>query len=382
MTSEAAGQRAGFFAIPALLAVAGTLEYGFGDIDAPRWLAIVLLYAAVGALLLRERLALCAPIAAMAILTAESFFYPQAVTGPATPLFVSFWCMFLIAVNNDQARAVVGAIVALLMAVVLGANTPDADPVWLLFVLALLLVAWGSGLMYGRRGRHAEELTARGEQLESEYAAAAERALSDERARIAREIHDIVAHNVSVIVLQARGGRKALHPRPDDARQAFDSIEAAGQQALVELRRLLGIVRADGEAPALAPRPGLVSVDELVIGVRAAGLPVTLSIEGHRLDLPAGVDLAAYRVVQEALTNTLKHAGNARANVVIRYETDRVELEISDDGTGASQTPGLGRGLIGMRERVAIYGGAIENGNRPGGGYIVTVHLPVPAPVP
>jgi signal transduction histidine kinase len=370
-------------AIPALLAIAGSLEYAVGTFGAPRWLAVLWLYGAVAALLLRRRLRLGAPLVALAILTAESFVEPQAVTGPATPLFVGFYCFFVIGADNEQTRAAVGAIIGLLMAVVLGANTPDLDVVWLLFVLVLMLVAWGSGLLYGRRGRHAEALTTRGEQLEGEYAAAAQRALLDERARIAREIHDIVAHNVSVIVLQARGGRRSLHSSPDDARQAFDSIESAGQQALVELRRLLGIVQADGETPALAPQPGLNDINELVQGVRDAGLPVTVSIEGDPLDLSAGVDLAAYRVVQEALTNALKHAGDTCVRVVIRYERAAVELEISDDGAGTHEFTGAGsgRGLIGMRERVSIYGGAIESGPRPGGGYTVSVHLPVPGAV-
>jgi signal transduction histidine kinase len=379
---RAAWAKAGLFAIPACLAIAGSLEYAFGPFGAPPLLAVVSLYAAVGALLLRRRFPLAAPLTALAVLTAESFVDPQAVTGPATPLFVGFYCFFVIAAYNEQTRAAVGAIVALLMVVVLGTNTADADVIWLLFVLALMLVAWGSGLLYGRRGRDVDVLAARGEQLEGEYAAAAARALTDERARIAREIHDIVAHNVSVIVLQARGGRKSLRNSPDDARQAFDSIESAGQHALVELRRLLGIVNADG-APALAPQPGLGSLDQLVQGIREAGLPVDLSVVGDPLVLPAGVDLAAYRVVQEALTNTVKHAGGASARVLIRYEPTGVDLEISDDGppTPASSAFGSGRGLIGMRERVSLYGGAMENGPRHGGGYIISVHLPVPAAV-
>ncbi len=243
-----------------------------------------------------------------------------------------------------------------------------------------MLVAWASGLVYARRGREARRLERRGEQLAADYAAESARALTAERARIAREIHDIVAHNVSVIVLQARGGRRALRRSPVEARQAFDSIESAGQQALVELRRLLGIAAAEGEAPALAPQPGLCNLDALVQGVRDAGLPVTVRIEGRPVELPAGVDLAAYRLIQEGLTNSLKHAGDARATVVVRYQETAVELELGDDGRGTVGSSGAGRGLVGMRERVSLYGGSMQSGDRPGGGYVITARLPVKEP--
>ena len=379
MTTRAGRPPWAFVVVPAALAVAGTLEYAFEDLHAPRLLSLGWLYAVLAALLLRRRFPFAAPVAALAILTAESFISPEAVSGPVTVLFVGFYCFFVLGAGNEELRALAGALAGMVMIVVVEINTPGATVVWQLFLPALMLVAWASGLVYGRRGRQARRLELRADQLAADYAAESARALAVERARIAREIHDIVAHNVSVIVLQARGGRRSLQQSPAEARQAFDSIESAGQQALVELRRLLGIVRADGETPELAPQPGLRNLNTLVHGVRDAGLPVSVRIEGRPVDLPAGVDLAAYRVIQEGLTNSLKHAGAAEATVVVRYQGTAVELELGDDGDGTNGSAGAGRGLVGMRERVSLYGGSMHSGNRPGGGYLITARLPVTA---
>jgi signal transduction histidine kinase len=202
-------------------------------------------------------------------------------------------------------------------------------------------------------------------------------AIVEERARIARELHDVVAHSISVMVLQARGGRHVLESDPADARDAFANIERTGQQALDEMRRLLGMLRRGDEALALAPQPSLKELGTLVEQVRAAGLPVQVAIEGEPRDLPPGVDLSAFRIVQEALTNALTHAGPARARVVLRYLADDLELEISDDGSGTGDASGSGYGLVGMRERVEVYGGELEAGRRPGGGYALRVRLPL-----
>lgn len=213
-------------------------------------------------------------------------------------------------------------------------------------------------------------------QLEHERARAAA-AIVEERARIARELHDVVAHAISVIVLQARGGRRVLESDPADARDAFGSIEATGQQALAEMRRLLGILRRSDEELALAPQPGLRALDRLVGQVEAAGLPVQMSIEGERRDLPPGIELSAFRIVQEALTNALRHAGPTRAHVVLRYRPDALEVEVADDGAGTGDAAVSGYGLIGMRERVSVYGGELEVGRRPEGGYALRVRLPL-----
>ena len=208
---------------------------------------------------------------------------------------------------------------------------------------------------------------------------------ADERARIARELHDVVAHAISVIVLQARGGRRALASQPSVAAQALDDIETTATRALAEMHRLVGVLRPGADGGGLEPPPGLAQLDALVSRVRGAGLPVDVRVEGERVELAPGVDLAAYRLVQEALTNTLQHAAAGAAHVVVRYLPGSIEVEVADDGsretTGAGAAPAAGpdagHGIVGMRERAALYGGTVEFGPRPGGGFRVLARLPV-----
>jgi signal transduction histidine kinase len=207
----------------------------------------------------------------------------------------------------------------------------------------------------------------------------ARRAVSDERAHIARELHDVIAHSVSVIVVQAAAADDVFDERPDQARAALRSIERSGREAMTELRRLLGAVRPEARPP--GPQPGLDRVEELAEPLRAAGLGVGVHREGDPAPLPAGVDLSAYRIVQEALTNTLRHARASRAEVTLSYGADAVELEVTDDGSGVSAgDPGApGQGLMGMRERAALLGGTLEAGPLPRGGYRVHARLPLEA---
>jgi signal transduction histidine kinase len=213
--------------------------------------------------------------------------------------------------------------------------------------------------------------------LEVERDTKAVEAVAEERTRIARELHDVVAHAISVVVLQARGGRKLLADEPASAKEAFDVIEHVSEQALTEMRRLLGLLRQGDDELALAPQPSLTRIDELVSGLKASGLPVEVTVEGDPAPLPPGVDVSAYRIVQEALTNALKHAGPARAHVFLRYGADDLELEILDDGAGTGNGGGSGHGLAGIRERVAVIGGELDSGQRPGGGYAVRARLPL-----
>jgi signal transduction histidine kinase len=216
------------------------------------------------------------------------------------------------------------------------------------------------------------------ELAERERDLAAREAVVAERARIARELHDVVAHSVSVMVVQAQAGPRLL-AEPESLRDTFRSIETTGREALVELRRLLGVLRGGDEHAATAPQPGLASLDTLLEQVREAGLRVDLRIEGEPGPLPPGVDLSAYRIVQEALTNALKHAGHAEAEVIVHYETGAVEVEILDNGVGThARVNGSGHGLVGMRERVALYGGLLEAGSRNGHGFAVRARLPLP----
>jgi signal transduction histidine kinase len=206
----------------------------------------------------------------------------------------------------------------------------------------------------------------------------AREAVEQERVRIARELHDVVAHAISVMVLQARGGRRKLPAGAPETREALDAIERAGEQALTEMRRLLEMLRDDDDLE-LAPQPSLSRLDDLVAGLRAGGLPVELVVEGEPCRLPPGIDVTAFRIVQEALTNALKHAGPARAQVVLRYSPAELELEIVDDGRGATVLPAGGHGLVGIRERVAVYGGELQSGGRPEGGFALRARLPLPA---
>jgi signal transduction histidine kinase len=243
---------------------------------------------------------------------------------------------------------------------------------------------FGGPYVAGRVIRHRRE---REQQLESEAGALklerdlkAREAVAEERVRIARELHDVVAHAISVIVLQARGGRRVLHSDPGEAREALDAIERAGEQALTEMRRLLGLLRDGDEELALAPQPSLARIDDLAASLTETGLPVEVRVEGTPVNLPPGIDVTAYRIVQEALTNTLKHAGPARAFVVVRYEPGVVELEVLDDGPGAAGGNGSGHGLVGIGERVAVYGGELASGRRPEGGYALRARLPFGEP--
>jgi signal transduction histidine kinase len=261
--------------------------------------------------------------------------------------------------------ALVGALVAL------GALSEDqSDFGDVVFFSVVFGGVWLAGRAIRRRRLREAELV-----VERDTSALA--AVAEERARIARELHDVVAHAVSVIVLQARGGRRILDEDPDEARGAFDTIEETGTRALVEMRRLLGLLRADDEALALAPQPSLGELDRLAAQVREAGLPVEVAIEGEPVELPPGVDVSAYRIVQEALTNALRHAGPARARVLVRYGADELELEITDDGPGIANGAGAGHGLVGIRERVAVYGGELTAGSRVEGGYALRARLPL-----
>ncbi|MEP7053712.1 MAG: sensor histidine kinase [Actinomycetota bacterium] len=212
---------------------------------------------------------------------------------------------------------------------------------------------------------------------ERERDVAAREAVLQERSRIARELHDVIAHNVSMMVVQAGAERRVLDGAGGPTRDVLEGIERTGRTALTEMRRLVGMLRSD-RPDSLAPQPGLDDLPGLVTQVREAGLPVELHVDGDRRDIPVGIELSAYRIVQEALTNALTHAGDARATVRVHYAADLLELEISDDGFAAdAAVTGGGHGLVGMRERVALYGGRFTAGRRPGGGFTVRVLLPI-----
>jgi signal transduction histidine kinase len=257
--------------------------------------------------------------------------------------------------------------------------TEDLTGAFLSFALAWLI---GDNLRVRRA--YTRELEERAVQLEREHEEQAALAVSQERARIARELHDVVAHHVSVMVVQAAAARRVAATDPAAALEAIGAVETAGRTALAEMRRMLDVLRTDEAG--VGPQPGLADLDRLVEQVREAGLPVQLAIEGSPHILPVGMDLAAYRIVQEALTNAVKHAGKATARVTVRYLLRELELDVVDDGRGAAapllagKVDGAGQGLVGMRERVALYGGEIQTGPVFPGGYRVHVRLPYEPP--
>jgi signal transduction histidine kinase len=247
---------------------------------------------------------------------------------------------------------------------------------------AFLAAAVAAGVVMRNRERIFVDSERRAALAEADRVAEAERAVASERARIAREMHDVVAHGMSVVAVQAAAGQAIVRTDPDRAAEVFARIEAVGRESLGELRRMLGVLRdASGETASLSPQPGLADLADAVVEASESGIATELIVDGERRDLPPGVELAAYRIVQEALTNVLKHAGaSASAQVRLAYERDAVVLEVTDDGRGAVTSlfgRGGGHGLIGMRERVAIYGGTLSAGPRPGGGYRVRASLPI-----
>ena len=271
------------------------------------------------------------------------------------------------------------------IAVALGVGTvgvliPEEDLPW--FAIPAFLVMFGTAWVIGdnlrTRRAYTFELELAAGRAQAQQDAEADRAVAEERTRIARELHDVVAHSMSVMVVQAGAARRVLDTDPARARDALTAIESTGRESLDEMRRILGVLRSDNETAELAPTPTLHDFGRLVDQYESAGLPVAVTIEGETADLSPGLELSAYRVVQEGLTNTLKHAGPARAVVRLVYLSDQLEVHVTDDGRGASVAPsGSGQGLVGMRERVEAFGGTLQAGPTVGGGFALCAAFPI-----
>jgi signal transduction histidine kinase len=302
-------------------------------------------------------------------------FIVQAIVESPTPPIAPFIAVYTVAANLPRREGIAPAAVATFAMTV--ALLALGEPNRALSNLIPLIGAWVLGDNLGTRRAYTQALEERAERLEREQEAERARAVAEEQARIGRELHDVIAHNVSVMVVQAAAANDVFATRPEKAREALRAIESTGRSALAELRRLLGTVR--GEELEYAPRPGLDRLDELVAQVRSAGLQVAVSVEGAPRPLPAGIDLSAYRIVQEALTNTLKHAQATRADVALRYRDDELGVEVRDDGAGNGNGSGggTGSGLIGMRERVTAFGGSLVAGPAPTGGFAVAARFPL-----
>jgi signal transduction histidine kinase len=305
--------------------------------------------------------------------------YPQ-----SNGQFGVFLAFYTVAANEPRRRATVAAaITAAGILVSLASYAAFSSAGWTASLTGTYLsfgLAWLIGDNLRVRRAYTRQLEDRAIELERDREEKAAQAVTEERARIARELHDVVAHHVSVMVVQAAGARRIADKDPAAARMALEAVEAAGRTALTEMRRMLEVLRADD--PGMGPQPGLAELERLISQVRDVGLPVELNVEGNACCLPAGMDLAAYRIVQEALTNTVKHGGKATARVNVRYSDDNLEIEVIDDGRGAA-APLLateasgGHGLIGMKERVALYGGELQTGPILPGGYRVFARLPL-----
>jgi signal transduction histidine kinase len=318
-----------------------------------------------------------APLVSLAAVTATVVWSSLALGGAEA---TTFFLVALIAVYSGAANGVPPAAALALPAVAVTVHElrdPHVhglgDVVW---AAGFVVLGWLFGLAV--RGRHRRIATLEDEtvRLAAAREERARAAVAEERARVARELHDVVAHAVSVVVVQAQAGQRLVGVDDGRTRQSLEAIEETARTALNEMRRLLGMLR-EVDAATLAPQPGLGELDALVAQVREAGLPVSVEVEGDPGRLPPGIDLSAYRVVQEGLTNVLKHAGARSASVRIRYGSDAVELEVADDGGGAPLNgSGRGHGLLGMRERIELYGGTMETGRQPEGGWLLRATLP------
>ncbi len=354
--------------VAAALAIASELEAWFGSTSGRERLVI----AVAGPLMastvaVRRRYPAAAGIAAALIANIVAIAWKP----PNTISFGIAWLCSIYALTvwtTPRLFAIGTAAVALPPLVAIAARGEPKGGAF--FTVVTLVVMMLVRRVVGDRERRAQI-------AERERDLVAREAVVEERARIARELHDVIAHHVSMIVLQAGAERRVLDDGNESTREVLETVERTGRSALTEMRRLLGMLRGDAHDP-LTPQPGLRDVPILVTQLRESGLPVELNVEGDPRDLPVGIELSAYRIVQEALTNALKHAGKARASVDIRYGSDSLELEIADDGAGDSEPiPSGGHGLVGMRERVALYGGRLDAGRRPNGGFIVRVLLPI-----
>jgi signal transduction histidine kinase len=340
---------------------------------------LVLVVALVAASLAVRRLY---PVAVLGIVSAATAFF-ELVYGGYWP-FAALLAIYTCAAHCPRMRSIVAGSAALaLLAVPIVAQTDLRPLTWnaiehIVGNVAPLVAAWILGDNIRTRREYLNVVENRAAQLEREHEANTRRAAAEEQSRIAREVHDVVAHNLSVIIVQATGADAIFAADPADARRAVRSIGATARRALDELRLVLGVVSADDRSAGLAPQPGLERLADLIEQVRTAGVDVVLEIDGEQRELPTAVEVSAFRIVQEALTNTLRHSGGSHAIVRLGYDPGLLRIEVVDDGT---RTPNgaRGRGLIGMRERAAMFGGDVVAGPVETGGFRVAARLPVGA---
>lgn len=372
-----------------LLLMFSALSVAEGSSKGPTAAKIVTAFAMCTVIALRRR----AP--EKMLLLAAAVGVGQVVTGASADVadFAMLVIVYTVASGGTRWASRFALIAGLLAPAIAALRWPEphesvpGEVIGTVFVTVPFLLAWVLGDSMRTRRAYWAQLEERAERLEKEREQQSRMAVTAERARIARELHDVVAHNVSVMVVQADGAAYVLDSSPEQAKQALETISGTGRQALTEMRRLLGVLRTEegsGEGGEYVPQPDVEQIGELVEQVRGAGLPVEFKVEGAPRPLPSGVELTAYRIVQEALTNTRKHGGpDVEASVQLTYFDDGLGLLVEDDGRGAQHelyesggADGMGHGLIGMRERVGMVGGTLDAGPRPGGGFRISVLLP------
>jgi signal transduction histidine kinase len=364
------------------VAVAAEIEVWAARVPGPKIVLVPGLALATLPLLARRRFPFAAPALVFVVQALVTFAGPEVgsvMLSGFAPYVLAFWAL---GVHNGRQQVVAGAAIGV-ASIVVGAFRDDRVDVadaanGIVVCAAVCLIA----SVLGQRMRRTAELEERSVRLEREREERERSAAAQERARIARELHDVIAHSLSVMTVQAGAARVSLSGDPERAREALRAVAETGRRALSEMRRLLGLLPPRPGEAALAPQPGLGDLETLVDHGRAAGLGVELTVEGSRRALSPGVDLAAYRIVQEALTNARRHAGPTRARVTVSFGPELLRLEVSDEGGGppTGAVGAGGHGLAGMRERVALYGGRLEAGPRPGGGYAVSAQLPIELP--
>ena len=372
----------GFDALVVLLTIAAMLEVTIrrDSPDAPQttlWFVLPAIAVLVTPLFVRRRYPFAAAAAYWLIAVALSLVDGRLVTGPGGLFVLGMAASFMLGNLRDPLKVRIGLIIVFGGALAVVYNAPGHSKGELVFIPLVFVLSWLGGFALRERAEEAEAAEARAAEAERQREAAARLAVAEERARIARELHDIVAHAVSVMVLQVGAVRHKLPDALDDEAEALRGVEKTGRAALAEMRRLLGAMRRDGDELELTPQPGLDGIDSLLEETGRAGLPVRLHVEGEPFPLPRAIDLSAYRIVQEGLTNALKHARASHADVSLRYATDELRIEVRDDGAGGAENDGPGYGLVGVRERVKIYGGEMSAGRAPGGGFVLSTRLPL-----
>ena len=369
--------RHGFDALVVAVAVVVQIEVWALPVPGPKLLVVPGMLLATLPLLLRRRFPFAAPVCVFGALAAMTFADPATTAGSPTlaaAVFLAFWS---VGAHAEPRQAAAGLAIGFAAIVVVTERDPGVEYAETGAFFLVGAGVWLAGLALQRRGRHADELEARAARLESEREERERVAVAAERRRIARDLHDVIAHSVSVMIVQAGAARLLLAEQPARAAGPLLAVEQAGREALAELRRMLGMLRAGAAQAALTPQPGLAELEALLAQTRAAGLPVELSVEGEPKTVPKGLDLAAYRIVQESLTNARKHAGAAQAQVTVRFAPETLELIITDDGSAPPNGNPSGHGLVGMRERAALYGGDFEAGPRAAGGFRVAARMPL-----